>query len=49
MVARGTSLAKNGVPKNQIMAQLPTSDLSFPMNFTPNQFDRFYAELSDTK
>ena len=49
MVARGKSLAKSGVPKDRIMAQLPTSDLGFRMNFTPNQLERFYAEVSDTK
>jgi hypothetical protein len=31
MVAPGKSLAKNGVPTDRIMAQLPTSDLGFRM------------------
>jgi glyoxylase-like metal-dependent hydrolase (beta-lactamase superfamily II) len=48
MLARGRSLAKSGVPKDRIMAQLPTSDLGWRMNLTPNQLDRFYVELSDT-
>jgi len=49
MVARGKSLAKSGVPRDRIMAELSTSDLGFQMNFTPSQLDRFYAELSDAK
>ena len=49
MVARGKSLAKSGVPRDRIMAELLTSDLGFRVNFTPSQLDRFYAELSDTK
>jgi glyoxylase-like metal-dependent hydrolase (beta-lactamase superfamily II) len=49
LVSRATGLVKNGVPKEQLMAQLKTDDLGWRFNFTGDQLDRFYAELSQTK
>jgi hypothetical protein len=49
LVSRATALVKNGVPENQLMAQLKTDDLGWHFNFTGDQLDHFYAELSRTK
>jgi glyoxylase-like metal-dependent hydrolase (beta-lactamase superfamily II) len=49
MVARATGLVKQGVPKDQLMAQLKTSDLGWQLSFSGDQLDGFYAELSRTK
>ena len=49
LVSRATALVKNGVPGNQLMAQLKTDDLGWHFNFTGDQLDHFYAELSRTK
>lgn len=49
LVSRATGLVKKGVPKDQLMAQLKTDDLGWKFNFTGNQLDSFYAELSATK
>ena len=49
VVARATELVKNGVPKDQLMAQLKTDDLGWQFSFTGDQLDSFYTELSRTK
>jgi cyclase len=49
LVARATALVKQGVPKDQLMAQLKTDDLGFQLTFTGDQLDHFFAELSSTK
>jgi cyclase len=49
LVSRATLLVKNGVPKDQLMAQLKTDDLGWHFSFTGGQLDSFYAELSETK
>jgi glyoxylase-like metal-dependent hydrolase (beta-lactamase superfamily II) len=49
MVARATGLVKQGVPKDRLMAQLKTDDLGWQPNFTGQQLDSFYAELSRSK
>ena len=49
LVSRATVLVKKGVPKDQLMAQLKTDDLGWQFNFTPDQLEHFYAELSGTK
>ena len=49
LVSRATALVKQGVPKDHLMAQLKTDDLGWHFNFTGDQLDHFYAELSDTK
>ena len=46
LVSRATLLVKKGVPKEQLMAQLKTDDLGWRFNFTEDQLNRFYAELS---
>ena len=47
-VARATGLVKQGVPKDQLMAQLKTADLGWQLSFSGDQLDSFYAELSRT-
>ncbi len=49
LVSRATGLVRKGVPKDQLMIQLKTDDLGWRFNFTGDQLDRFYAELSQTK
>ena len=49
LVVRATELVKKGVPKQQLMAQLKTDDLGWHFNFSPEQVDRFYQELSQNK
>ncbi len=46
LTERAKRLANDGVPKNQLMSQLKTDDLGWNLNFTPEQVDHFYAELS---
>ncbi len=46
VVARAAGLVKKGVPKDQFMAQLKTGDLGWQLNFSADQVDGFYAELS---
>ena len=48
LVSRAEGLVKKGVPKDQLMAQLKTDDLGWRFDFTAEQIDRFYAELSDS-
>ena len=48
MVSRATGLVKQGVPKDQLMAQLKTADLGWQLSFSGDQLDSFYAELSRT-
>jgi glyoxylase-like metal-dependent hydrolase (beta-lactamase superfamily II) len=49
LVSRARQLVKNGVPKDQFMAQLKTDDLGWKLNFSPEQVDGFYTELSRSK
>jgi cyclase len=49
LVSRATALVKKGVPKDELMTQLKTEDLSWQFSFTDDQLDRFYTELSQTK
>jgi glyoxylase-like metal-dependent hydrolase (beta-lactamase superfamily II) len=46
LVSRARRLVKNGVAKDQLMAQLETDDLGWRLDFTGDQLDGFYAELS---
>jgi glyoxylase-like metal-dependent hydrolase (beta-lactamase superfamily II) len=48
VVSRARGLVKNGVAKDQLMAQLDTDDLGWRFSFSGNRLDRFYAELSRT-
>jgi cyclase len=49
MVSRATGLVKQGVAKDQLMAQLKTTDLGWQLSFTGDELDSFYADLSQTK
>ena len=49
VVSRASALVAKGVAKDQLMAQLKTDDLGWQFNFTGDQLDRFYAELSAGK
>jgi glyoxylase-like metal-dependent hydrolase (beta-lactamase superfamily II) len=49
MVSRAGELVKNGVTKDQLMAKLKTDDLGWKLEFSPEQVDGFYAELSRSK
>ncbi len=49
LVSHAALLVRNGVPKNQLMAELKTDDLGGRLNFTGDQLDHFYAELSHLK
>lgn len=49
LVSRATGLAKRGVQKDQLMAQLKTDDLGWQFGLTGGQPERFYADLSQGK
>ncbi len=49
LVSHATRLVNQGVPKDQLMSQLKTDDLGGQLNFTQDQIDHFYAELSQTE
>jgi cyclase len=49
LVSRAAGLVKKGVPRDRLMAQLKTDDLGWRLRFTPDQVERFYAELSAVK
>ena len=49
MTSRATALVTKGVPKDQLMARLKTDDLGWKFNFTGEEVDRFFAELSRAK
>jgi glyoxylase-like metal-dependent hydrolase (beta-lactamase superfamily II) len=49
LVSRASGLVREGVAKDQLMAQLKTDDLGWQFRFTPAELDSFYAELSPTK
>jgi hypothetical protein len=46
VISRAMQLMKNGAAKDQLMAQLKTDDLGWRFDFTKEQVDGFYAELS---
>jgi glyoxylase-like metal-dependent hydrolase (beta-lactamase superfamily II) len=49
LVSRAVRLVKSGVTKDQLMAQLKTDDLGWKLNFSAEQVDSFFAELSRSK
>src|SRR5215831_9934938 len=49
LVSRSRALVNNGVPKEQLLAQLNPEDFGWQFNFSPDDIDRFYAELSSSK
>ncbi len=46
LTERAKRLANEGVPKNLLMSQLNANDFGWKLDFTPEQLDDFYAELS---
>ena len=49
LVSRAGALVNKGVPKEQFLAQLNPEDFGWQFNFSPDDIDRFYVELSSTK
>ena len=49
LTARARALVQQGVAKDQLLAQLKTDDLGWRLNFTADQVDRLYADLSRTR
>jgi cyclase len=49
LVSRARALVNKGIPKEQLLAKLNPEDFSWQFNFSPDDIDRFYAELSSTK
>ena len=49
LVSRGRALVNKGIPKDQLLPQLNTEDFGWQFSFTPDDLDRFYAELSSSK
>jgi hypothetical protein len=46
LTERAKRLVNNGVAKNELMSRLRADDLDWNLNFTPQQLDNFYSELS---
>jgi cyclase len=46
LVRRASALVRKGIRKDRLMAQLETDDLGWRFDFTAEQLDRFYEELS---
>jgi hypothetical protein len=42
-------LVKNGIAKDQLMAQLKADDLGWRLDSTGDRLDGFYAELSQAR
>ena len=49
LVSRARALVNRGVPKEQLLAQLNPEDFGWQFNFSPDNIDRFYTELSPSK
>jgi glyoxylase-like metal-dependent hydrolase (beta-lactamase superfamily II) len=49
LVSRARALVNRGVPKEQLLAQLNPEDFGWQFNFSPDDLDRFCAELSPGK
>jgi len=49
LTERARRLVNDGVSKDQLLSQLNTNDLGWNLDFTPEQLDRFYMELSRTE
>jgi len=49
LVSRASALVEKGIAKDQLMSQLKTDDLGWKLNFSGEQLDGFYAELSRSK
>jgi glyoxylase-like metal-dependent hydrolase (beta-lactamase superfamily II) len=46
LVSRANTLVKQGVPKDQFIAQLKAEDFGWHLSLTPDQINSLYAELS---
>ena len=49
LISRAHALVNSGVPKEKLLPQLNPEDFGWQFNFSPNDIDRFYTELSSTK
>jgi len=49
VISLATELVKQGVPKDQLMAQIRSDDLGRRLSFSGPQLDAFYAELASAK
>jgi glyoxylase-like metal-dependent hydrolase (beta-lactamase superfamily II) len=49
LVSRARTLVNKRVPKDQLLSQLDAEDLGWRFNFSPDDIERFYAELSSSK
>ena len=49
LVSRAGVLVKRGIAKDQLVAQLKADDLGWRLDFTGEQLDGFYAELSQAR
>jgi glyoxylase-like metal-dependent hydrolase (beta-lactamase superfamily II) len=49
LVSRARALVNKGVPKEQLLSQLNPEDFGWQFNFSPDDVDRFYAELSSSE
>jgi hypothetical protein len=49
LTARAAALVKKGVAKDQFLAQLKTDDLGWRLNYTAEQIDLLYADLSPAR
>ena len=49
LVSRARALVNKGIPKDQLLAQLNAEDFGGRFSFTPDDIDRFYAELSSRR
>ena len=46
LVSRARGIVKRGIPREQLLFQLETSDLGWRLHWTEERLERFYAELS---
>jgi len=49
LVSRARALVNRGAPKEQFVTQLNSEDFGWRFNFSPDDIDRFYTELSSSK
>jgi cyclase len=49
LLFRARALVNKGVPKDQLLSQLNPEDFGWQFSFSPDDIDRFYAELSSSK
>jgi len=49
LVSRARVLVSKRVPKDQLLSQLDPEDFGWQFKFSPDDLDRFYAELSSNK